>query len=266
MLRETPSVAGIINPDAEGFQNLLIDPVKYCLSFAFSFSIISVLSGVLSFSVLVALSMAEICSSYLTSGGLYYWSAKLAGPKWSPFASWITGCTGGKTGGGYEASKYSVIAFHGGILLLHAITNSLPISWLSFFGKLAAAWNIVGVFVLIILIPSVATERASVKYVFTHFNTDNEQGIGNSVTPIFVLCNRRVSSHFSLIDVQEMDAIVSSFNAFETKEAGPLILTWAVFLCLISSLLGKEENNVLMEIGHIIYVRQAFEEKILQKL
>ncbi|XP_062107180.1 uncharacterized protein LOC133818354 isoform X8 [Humulus lupulus] len=151
--------------------------------------------------------------------------------------------TGGKTGGGYESSKYSVIAFHGGILLLHAITNSLPISWLSFFGQLAAAWNIVGVFVLIILIPSVATERASVKYVFTHFNTDNEQ----------------VSSHFSLIDVQEMDAIVSSFNAFETKEAGPLILTWAVFLCLISSLLGKEENNVLLEIDHISYVRQAFE-------
>lgn len=43
-----------------------------------------------------------------------------------------------------------------------------------------------------------------------------------------------------------MDGIVSSFNAFETKEAGPLILTWAVFLCLISSLPGKEENDVLM--------------------
>ncbi|EXB39261.1 hypothetical protein L484_024956 [Morus notabilis] len=70
---------------------------------------------------------------------------------------------------------------------------------------------------------------------------------------------RQVSSHFSVTDVQEMDAIVSSFNAFETKEAGPLILTWAVFLCLISSLPGKEENNVLSEIDHVGYVRQAFE-------
>lgn len=60
---------------------------------------------------------------------------------------------------------------------------------------------------------------------------------------------RQVSSHFSVTDVQEMDAIVSSFNAFETKEAGPLILTWAVFLCLISSLPGKEENNVLLVCG-----------------
>jgi amino acid transporter len=35
--------------------------------------------------------MAEICSAYPTSGGLYYWSAKLAGKNWAPFASWITG-------------------------------------------------------------------------------------------------------------------------------------------------------------------------------
>lgn len=52
--------------------------------------------------------------------------------------------TGGKNGGGYEGSKYVVIALHGGILFLHALINSLPISWLSFFGQLAAAWNLLG--------------------------------------------------------------------------------------------------------------------------
>lgn len=54
---------------------------------------------------------------------------------------------------------------------------------------------------------------------------------------------------FTLADVQEMEAIISTFNAFETKEAGPLILAWAVFLCLISSLPGGEESNVLMVCG-----------------
>ncbi|KAJ8422491.1 hypothetical protein Cgig2_000560 [Carnegiea gigantea] len=39
------------------------------------------------FSMFVGLSMAEICSSYLASVGLYYWSAMLAGPSWAPFAS-----------------------------------------------------------------------------------------------------------------------------------------------------------------------------------
>ncbi|PON34189.1 Amino acid/polyamine transporter, partial [Parasponia andersonii] len=220
-----------------GYKQELKRDLSVLSNFAFSFSIISVLTGVTtlynnglrfggpvsvvygwfiagSFTMLVGLSMAEICSSYPTSGGLYYWSAKLAGPKWAPFASWITGwfnivgqwavttsvdfslaqliqviillSTGGKNGGGYEASKYLVIAFHGGILLLHAIINSLPISWLSFFGQLAAAWNVVGVLVLMILIPSVATERASAKFVFTHFNTDNGEGIGSTVY-IFVL-------------------------------------------------------------------------------
>ncbi|KAH7516457.1 amino-acid permease BAT1 homolog isoform X1 [Ziziphus jujuba] len=220
-----------------GYKQELKRDMSVISNFAISFSIISVLTGVTtlynnglrfggpvsivygwfiagSFTMIVGLSMAEICSSYPTSGGLYYWSAKLAGPKWAPFASWLTGwfnivgqwavttsidfslaqlieviillSTGGKNGGGYEASKYTIIGFHGGILLLHAIINSLPISLLSFFGQLAAAWNIVGVFVLMILIPLVATERASAKFVFTHFNTDNGEGISSTVY-IFVL-------------------------------------------------------------------------------
>ncbi|XP_059452028.1 amino-acid permease BAT1 homolog isoform X2 [Corylus avellana] len=220
-----------------GYKQELKRDLSVVSNFAFSFSIISVLTGVTtlyntglnyggpvsltygwliagSFTMLVGLSMAEICSSYPTSGGLYYWSAKLAGPRWAPFASWMTGwfnivgqwavttsvdfslaeliqviillSTGGKNGGGYEASKYVVIGIHGVILLLHAIINSLSISWLSFFGQLAAGWNIIGVFVLMILIPAVAKERASAKFVFTHFNTDNGDGI-NSKLYIFVL-------------------------------------------------------------------------------
>ncbi|KAG7981151.1 hypothetical protein I3843_05G218100 [Carya illinoinensis] len=220
-----------------GYKQELKRDLSVISNFAFSFSIISVLTGVTTlyntglkfggpvslaygwliagtFTMFVGFSMAEICSSFPTSGGLYYWSAKLAGPSWAPFASWLTGwfnivgqwavttsidfslaqmiqviillSTGGKNGGGYEASKYVVIGFHGGILLLHAIINSLPISWLSLFGQLAAGWNIVGVFVLMILIPCVATERASAKFVFTYFNTDNGDGINNKLY-IFIL-------------------------------------------------------------------------------
>ncbi|KAL8137972.1 hypothetical protein V2J09_003973 [Rumex salicifolius] len=215
-----------------GYKQELKRELSFISNFAFSFSIISVLTGITTlysngltfggpvvmvygwfiagaFTMFVGLSMAEICSSYPTSGGLYYWSAKLAGVEWAPFASWMTGWfnivgqwavttsvdfslaqllqviillgTGGKNGGGYEASKYVVIAFHGGILLLHAILNSLPISWLSFFGQLAAGWNIFGVFVLMVLIPTAAKERASAEFVFTHFNADNGKGINNKL-------------------------------------------------------------------------------------
>lgn len=70
---------------------------------------------------------------------------------------------------------------------------------------------------------------------------------------------RRGTFNFSMSDIQEMDALISSYDVFQMKEAGSLILAWAVFLCLISSLPGKEENYVLMEIDHVAYVRQAFE-------
>ncbi|XP_039116520.1 amino-acid permease BAT1 homolog [Dioscorea cayenensis subsp. rotundata] len=220
-----------------GYKQELKRDLSVLSNFAFSFSIISVLTGITTlyntglkyggpivmtygwfvaafFTMSVGLSMAEICSSFPTSGGLYYWSARLSGKKWAPFASWMTGwfnivgqwavttsvdfslaqliqviillSTGGNNGGGYLASKYVVIAFHGGILLVHAILNSLPISWLSFFGQLAAAWNLLGVFVLMILIPTVATKKASAEFVFTHFNTDNDAGIHSKVY-IFVL-------------------------------------------------------------------------------
>ncbi|XP_050372446.1 amino-acid permease BAT1 homolog isoform X3 [Argentina anserina] len=220
-----------------GYKQELSRNLSAIANFSVTFSIVSVLTGLSTtfgigltyggtitmvygwpavgmMTLLVGLSMAEICSAYPTSGGLYFWSAKLCGNRWGPLASWLTGwfnivgqwavttsvdfslatllqviillSTGGKNNDGYEASKYVVICFHGGILLLHAIINSLPISYLSFFGQLAAAWNFVGVFVLMILIPLVATERASAKFVFTHFNTDNGDGIDNKLY-IFVL-------------------------------------------------------------------------------
>lgn len=220
-----------------GYKQELKRDLSVLSNFAFSFSIISVLTGITTlyntgltyggpvvmvygwliagaFTMVVGLSMAEICSSYPTSGGLYYWSARLAGPSWAPFASWLTGwfnivgqwavttsvdfslaqliqviillSSGGHNGGGYAASKYVVICFHGGILVVHAILNSLPISYLSFFGQLSAAWNILGVFLLMILVPTITTEKASADFVFTHFNTDNGKGISSKVY-IFVL-------------------------------------------------------------------------------
>jgi len=42
------------------------------------------------------------------------------------------------------------------------------------------------VFVLMIAVPTVATERASAEFVFTHFNTDNGAGIRSNLY-IFVL-------------------------------------------------------------------------------
>jgi amino acid transporter len=84
-------------------------------NFAVSFSIVSVLTGITTLfgtglqfggpatmvygwpiagamTLVVGLAMAEICSAYPTSGGLYFWSARLCSHRrWGPFASWLTG-------------------------------------------------------------------------------------------------------------------------------------------------------------------------------
>lgn len=51
---------------------------------------------------------------------------------------------GGNGGGGTSINKYGTIGIHAGILFLHALINSLPISYLSLFGQVAAAWNVAG--------------------------------------------------------------------------------------------------------------------------
>ena len=85
-------------------------------NFAVSFTIISILSGCMTLygygmatggpvvivwgwpfvgimTLMVGLAMAEVCSSFPTAGGLYYWAAKLArrgtGPAWSWFTGWF---------------------------------------------------------------------------------------------------------------------------------------------------------------------------------
>ena len=96
-----------------GYAQELLRRMSGFSNFAVSFTIISILSGCLTLFyfgmsnggpavinigwplvgvmvILVGLAMAEVCSSYPTAGGLYYWAAKLGG-KSSAGWSWITG-------------------------------------------------------------------------------------------------------------------------------------------------------------------------------
>lgn len=43
------------------------------------------------FTIIVGLSLAEICSSYPSAGSVYHWAGMLANREWAPFASYICG-------------------------------------------------------------------------------------------------------------------------------------------------------------------------------
>src|ERR1700736_824494 len=170
-------------------------------TFAVSFTIISILSGCLTlyqygmntggpvamnigwpivgaFVLLVALAMAEVCSSYPTAGGLYYWSAKLGGsngPGWSWFTGWFNllgqvGVTAGIDFGlalfadallntlfGYPESPPFIVLLYAIVLFLHGLLNTFGVRLVALLNDISVWWHLVGVALIVgvlLIVPS----------------------------------------------------------------------------------------------------------------
>jgi len=165
-------------------------------NFAVSFTIISILSGCLTayyfgmqlggpaiivwgwpfvgiMTLFVGLAMAEVCSSYPTAGGLYYWAAKLAprnGPAWSWFTGWFNflgqvAVTAGIDFGaslfinflfslwfGFDyTTHWHTIVIYAAVLLLHATMNQFGIRLVALLNNVSVWWHIAGVLIIVIL-------------------------------------------------------------------------------------------------------------------
>ncbi|MGH9434947.1 MAG: amino acid permease, partial [Terriglobia bacterium] len=155
-------------------------------NFAISFSIISILTGAVTLfdygltmggplemtlgwpivtggTLLVALSMAELCSALPTSGGMYHWSAELGGPMWAWFTAWLNivgliACIAGIDYGcalflvpllGIESKPSTLIIVYGLLLLSQAVINHYSTRWIAWLNDLSVTVHIVGVAVLI---------------------------------------------------------------------------------------------------------------------
>jgi amino acid permease (GABA permease) len=182
-------------------------------NFAVSFTIISILSGCLTlygtglntggpvsliwgwplvgvFVVLVGLGMAEVCSSYPTAGGLYYWAAKLA-PRHSAAWSWFTGwfnligqvaVTAGIDFGagtflnalldllfGFQASAAHTILLTGIILLVHGLLNTFGVRIVAMLNNISVWWHLIGVLVIVAVLIVVPAHHQPASFVFGQF-------------------------------------------------------------------------------------------------
>ena len=184
-------------------------------NFAVSFTIISILSGCLTLygfgmntggpavivwgwpfigimTLFVGLSMAEVCSSFPTAGGLYYWSAKLArknGGAWSWFTGWFNflgqvAVTAGIDFGaaffltaflnlqwGYPATPGYTILIYGLILLLHGVLNQFGVRLVAILNDISVWWHITGVLIIVgalIFGLKAGAHHASAGFVFSH--------------------------------------------------------------------------------------------------
>src|SRR4051812_36197946 len=182
-------------------------------NFAVSFTIISILSGCLTlygfgmktggpaamiwgwplvgiFVILVGLGMAEVCSSYPTAGGLYYWAARLArknGPAWSWFTGWFNflgqvAVTAGIDFGaalflnafldlqfGFGATRGHTILLFGLILLLHGALNQFGVRIVALLNDVSVWWHVIGVAIIVGVLAFVPDHHQSASFVFGEF-------------------------------------------------------------------------------------------------
>jgi len=182
-------------------------------NFAVSFTIISILSGCLTLygtglnsggpviitwgwpfvgvmTLFVGLAMAEVCSSFPTAGGLYYWAAKLA-PRnpaaWSWFTGWFNflgqvAVTAGIDFGaafflnalldlqwGYDTRPWHTIVLFAAILVLHGVVNQFGVRVIALLNNISVWWHILGVLIIVSVLAFVPSHHQSASWVFGHF-------------------------------------------------------------------------------------------------
>ena len=161
-------------------------------NFAVSFTIISILSGCLTLygfgmntggpavivwgwpfvgimTLFVGLAMAEVCSSFPTAGGLYYWAAKIApknGAAWSWFTGWFNflgqvAVTAGidfgaalfltafRTCCGARAPGTGTILIYAIVLLVHGVLNQFGVRLVALLNNVSVWWHIIGVLIIV---------------------------------------------------------------------------------------------------------------------
>src|SRR6266581_4253716 len=167
-------------------------------NFAVSFTIISILSGCLTLygygmntggpaiivwgwpivgllTLMVGLAMAEVCSSFPTAGGLYYWSAKLArtnGPAWSWFTGWFNFLGQVAVTAGIDfGCAFFINAFLNltwGVSTAHWVTILILVIVLFVHGLMNQFGIKLVVLIIVAVLAFVPSKHASAGYVFSH--------------------------------------------------------------------------------------------------
>ena len=282
-MEERPAVTATPPPDPAGrmddrerlhelgYAQELLRKMGGFSNFAVSFTIISILSGCLTLYgfgmnvggpvvmgigwplvgimvMFVGLAMAEVCSSYPTAGGLYYWSAKLAKRNpgaWSWFTGWFNligqvGVTAGIDFGlaffvtaylnlafGVEASPGNTIIVYGVVLFLHGLLNTFGVRLVALLNDISVWWHIVGVLIIVGALLIIPDKHQSVSFVFT--KVVNNTGWGSSVY-VFLIGLLLAQYTFTGYDA-------SAHMTEETRDAavtGP----WGIVMSIVVSLVA----------------------------
>ncbi|HKC73317.1 MAG TPA: amino acid permease, partial [Chloroflexota bacterium] len=243
-------------------------------NFAVSFTIISILSGCLTLYlfgmntggpvvmsigwplvgimvVIVGLAMAEIASSYPTAGGLYYWSARLAGknaPAWSWFTGWFNllgqvGVTAGIDFGlaffvtaelnlvfGYPTDPPHVILVYAVVLFLHGLLNTFGVRLVAFLNDVSVWWHILGVLIIVAALALIPAHHQSAAFVFTRLV--NNTGFKFPGAGIYVFLIGLLLAQYTFTGYD-----ASAHMTEETREAD-VSAPWGIVMSIVVSLIA----------------------------
>ncbi|KAL3695803.1 hypothetical protein R1sor_009879 [Riccia sorocarpa] len=212
------------------------------------------------FTGFIGLALAEICSSFPTTGSLYFWTAHLAGPRYGPLASWVCAwleivgiiagaggqaysgaqvlqyivllSTGTNKDGGYFASRGVFYSIYFGLCLIWAILNTFALKVVAMIDVVSLYWQVVGGALIIILLPLIAPVTQSAEYVFTHFEKSTDL-TGINSTP-YALVLSLLFSQYALLGYDAAAHLTE-----ETKNAarnGPMAILASIgLICFVGS-------------------------------
>ncbi|CAO3692699.1 unnamed protein product [Rhizopus stolonifer] len=232
-----------------GYKQDLNRQLSVFSNFAISFGCCSVLSGLLPMwgtallnggtsvtiwgylvvallTLTIGSSLAEICSAFPTTGGLYFWTAQLSDSEWVPFMCWIVGyfnwlslsvaiCASDLGMAQFLVSAISLMkpefqstpAIDYGIflaiLIVHGFMNILPVKYTGIINNLSVWWHMMGtlfiVFVGLLLTPNKPSATFAFGQVYngTGFNSSGYAWLIGLLQAQFTLNGYDTAAHVS---------------------------------------------------------------------
>ena len=241
-------------------------------NFAVSFTIISILSGCLTLygfgmltggpavivwgwpfvgimTLFVGLAMAEVCSSYPTAGGLYYWAAKLSpknGPVWSWFTGWFNflgqvAVTAGIDFGAaffvhallslvfnLSTAHWITIVIYAVILFVHGLLNQFGIRLVALLNDVSVWWHIFGVLIIVAVLAFAPSHHQSASFVFGHFYN----GTGLNVGAFYIVLIGLLLAQYTFTGYDASAHMTEETRA--ANVAGPRGIVMSIFVSLIA--------------------------------
>ncbi|KAI9322095.1 amino acid/polyamine transporter I [Dichotomocladium elegans] len=212
------------------------------------------------FMICIALSLAEICSLYATSGGIYYWVFELlhAHPRHAPKAPFIAFATGWTYAlaniisigannvivgslveivtGGTGLSTMEVMWIAMAVTVIHGILNAYHFKSLGALNRWNVIWSCGGLVVVIGVLSVFTKRKQSLEWVLTDY--ENQTGFTN---PVYVFMLGMIGAAYSMFGAEgaayaneeTQDADVSAPMAI----AMSIVASWAIGLAYMVILL-----------------------------